>query len=364
MKIIHMLPNVNVRVTESFIQFISENFESDKHYFKLVTKNSVIDLNLNKLKNVEMIPNLSTKDMLNTCSEYDKVIIHYLNFKTIEIFKLLFHPQIFEKIIWVAWGADLYQWKEKIEGSLSRRVSLLARNFIAKSFRRRIKYFVGIFPPDIKYFKDEFQTNSKTFYASYVGNLYNPLYKNKQDFDDLEYKITHDKTINIQIGHSSTKILNHLESLQDLKKYKNENIKIYLPLNYGDMNYGDIVESEANKIFGGKVECIREMMSKEEYMQYLSTIDIAIFNTTRQIGLGNISPMLYMNKKMFMPKDSVMYNFYRSQNIDIWDYNKIKNLSFHEFIKPLNYKNGTKYIAENELNLEHKIEMWNKVFKA
>ncbi len=152
--------------------------------------------------------------------------------------------------------------------------------------------------------------------------------------------------------------------LNSLEKFKGENIRLYLPLSYGDKNYGDYVEARAKELFNDKAICIREMMSREDYMEYLSTIDIAIFNTTRQIGLGNISPMLYMEKKIYMPKDSVMYNFYRSQQVDIWDYNEIINFDYNEFTQPLRFKGGRKYIVDNELDLNHKIDMWNKVFEA
>ena len=102
-------------------------------------------------------------------------------------------------------------------------------------------------------------------------------------------------------------------------------------------------------------------MSMDMYMEFLSTIDIAIFNTPRQIGLGNINPLLFMEKKIFMPKGSVMYDFYKSQNINICDYNEIQNLNFKDFINPINMKEGRNYMVA-ELDKEKKIEMWSKVF--
>jgi hypothetical protein len=46
-------------------------------------------------------------------------------------------------------GSDLYQWKREHKGSIFYK----GRNLIAYLFRKKIKYFVGIFPPDIEYFK-------------------------------------------------------------------------------------------------------------------------------------------------------------------------------------------------------------------
>ena len=41
--------------------------------------------------------------------------------------------------------------------------------------------------------------------------------------------------INILIGNSATETNNHIEVLDLLSKFKNEDIKIYVPLSYGDM---------------------------------------------------------------------------------------------------------------------------------
>lgn len=364
MKIAHIIPDSNQSVIESFVRFINENFDTNKHKFFILIDDASIKGDVMKFNNIEEISSLNIKNILDIAKNNDKVIFHYLKLRTSQMFQMLFYPAIFNKIIWVAWGADLYQWKEKIEKDTYRKVKIRIKNSIALRFRKNIRCFVGIFPPDMDYFRKEFQSNAITFYASYTGNLYNPLYSKNKHFSKLEDKVKGNRCINIQIGHSSTKILNHLEVLKTLEKFKGENIRLYLPLNYGDKNYGDFVEERAKELFNDKAICIREMMSKDDYMEYLSTIDIAIFNTKRQIGLGNISPMLYMEKKIYMPKDSVMYNFYRSQQVDIWDYNEITNFDYSQFTQPLRFKGGRKYIVDNELDLNHKIDMWNKVFEA
>ena len=98
------------------------------------------------------------------------------------------------------------------------------------------------------------------------------------------------------------------------------------------------------------------------YMDHLSRIDIAIFNTDRQIGLGNITPMLYMQKKIYIPKRTVMFEYFNSLGINICDYSRIKNMDYDEFTKPIPMDKGRRYVLENTLNKEKKIEMWEKVF--
>ncbi len=362
MQILHVTTGANYNVTINYIRFVNDNFEQTEHEFIVVDEISNIPSELLNYKNVLIIDKTEKKYMIQLYKHMlvaEKIVFHSLWLGPFYLLFLMLKPSLMNKIFWVSWGMDLYQWK-----SLKKGFIFNIRNFIAYSFRRKMKYFVGIFPPDIDYFKKEFKSNAKTFYASYTGNLYNPLYKKSIIFNKLEDKVKDSECINIQVGHSSTKALNHLEVLNSLEKFKGENIRLYLPLSYGDKNYGDYVEDRAKEIFNDKAICIREMMSNDDYMDYLSTIDIAIFNTRRQIGLGNISPMLYMEKKIYMPKDSVMYNFYKSQQVDIWDYNEIINFDYSEFTQPLRFKGGRKYVVANELDLNHKIDMWAKVFEV
>lgn len=345
----------------SYIRFVNEKFDPDRHRFLIVDNKENIPIELLQYNNVILINNDKRKfrKLLKYIENSDRVLLHSLfMLRAYEQLWLLFHYKMFKKVVWVAWGADLYQWKHKEKSILHE-----SRNFIVYVFRKKIKYFVGIFPPDIDFFKKEFKSNAKTFYASYVGGLYDPLYKKQLNIPSLAEKVKNKECINIQIGHSCTTILNHIQVLNDLHKFKNENIKIYIPLSYGDMEYGNQVEQHAKALFGDKSICIRKMMSKDDYLEFLSTIDVAIFNTPRQIGLGNITPLLYMGKKIFIPKGTVMYEYYKSRNIEICDCNLISKLDFDAFIKPVDMKSAKEFVETHSLNKEDKIAMWQRVFE-
>lgn len=362
MKIAHICTSISYVIMKSYIRFINEEFNSENHDFIVIGENKG-DKFFNFPSNDKFIRfNSLSKDyfaIVKLLKSYDKILLHSFAIPTI-IQPLYFaNKELKSKTFWVAWGYDLYEWMDRNKGFKNR-----LRNYINLNSRQKVKYFVGIFPPDIKFFKNEFNTKAETFYASYTGNLYNPIYNKDLVNKSLSEKIENNDCINILIGHSSSNKLNHFEVLKDIEKYSKENIRVFIPLSYGNMTYGDEVQERAKEKFGDKVVCLREMMDKDKYMELLSTIDIAIFNTTRQIGLGNISPMLYMDKKIYMPKGSVMYDFYKSQKIDIWDYYEIDKFDYCDFIQPLKFKGGRKYIVDNELNLKHKVDMWNKVFEA
>lgn len=364
MAIIHIIPDSNKSVIEAFIEFINKYFDTNNHIFYIYTDNKGLKADVSSHKNVCVFSSLKAKNVIKLANENDKIIIHYLKLSTIQMFITLFYPRIFNNIMWVAWGADLYQWKKAIHGNIFERIKTLTKNYIALTFRKRIKYFVGIFPPDIDYFKNEINSNAQTFYASYVGGIDSTFFQKQIRVLSLEEKLARKECIKIQIGHSSSKILNHLDVLEKLSKFKNENIKLFIPLSYGDKEYGDEVHKEAIKIFGDKAICIRDMMNKDDYMEFLSNIDIVIFNTTRQIGLGNLIPLLYMEKKIYIPKGSVMYDFYKNQGINICNYFDINIGNYNSFVSPIDMSAGKEFIISNELRIENKVDMWNKVFEA
>src|SRR5690625_3317840 len=276
MSILHITTGANYNVTKYYIRFVNDNFIHSNHKFIVIDNPTNVPPEFYNVSNIIIIDRKKKKYRKLVYEHIKKeefVILHSLCLDIYLQASILIERLLMGKIAWVSWGADLYQWNKKKHRNLINKIGNYIRNKINLIFRRRIKYFVGIFPPDIKYFKKEFKSNAKTFYASYTGNLYNPLYSKDKVFNKLEDKVKDSECINIQVGHSSTNALNHLEVLKSLEKFKGENIRLYLPLSYGDKNYGDYVEDRAKEIFNDKAICIREMMSKDEYMEYLSTID-------------------------------------------------------------------------------------------
>ena len=353
-KHLHIMTNSNYKVVENYIRFINEEFNREDHTFLIRDSKDNTNHALQDVENIIWLPNAETKDIKKLFSYLklsQHIYWHYMQWTAKTQFLISIHPSIIKKSIWIAWGADLYNWKMN-----GKNIKAKIRNSIMYFLRSHFLNFVSIFPPDIEVFKKNFKSKATTYYAPYVDGIYNPIYKKK--FSDEKS----DSCINIQIGHSATRMLNHNEVLDCLYKFKNDNIKIYIPLGYGDITYKSQVVEKANKLFGSKAICITEMMDKDDYMEFLSRMDIAIFNTPRQIGLGNILPLLYMGKKIFMPSSSVMYEFYKEYDVEICDYAEIKQMDFENFSSKVDGDSGKKYVKECITDKEKLIEMWKKVF--
>ena len=152
--------------------------------------------------------------------------------------------------------------------------------------------------------------------------------------------------------------------MNNLSKFRDENIRIYIPLSYGvDRDYANSVKEYANKLFGNKAICIFREMNPENYIRFLWSIDVAYFLLERQAALGNLMRLIYMGKRIYLPSNTVMYDFFRSQDIDIADANTVIQKTFDEFIKPINNTTPPQYILDRT-NPNKVVEKWRYIFNT
>jgi hypothetical protein len=156
-----------------------------------------------------------------------------------------------------------------------------------------------------------------------------------------------------------------------LSKFSNDDIEFDMPLAYGaygingafgGMDYVDSVSKYGKYVFGDKLHIISQNIPFEEYIRYLWSIDIAVFDFDRPCGLGNIRILLYMGKKLFLPAESKFYKFLQSVGIKVFDTNMIPFMSFEEFVSPPK-DNDLTWIKEY-LNNENSISHWQTMFDA
>ena len=105
-------------------------------------------------------------------------------------------------------------------------------------------------------------------------------------------------------------------------------------------------------------------MPKDEYFELLDRIDIAIFQTYRQCGLGNIYQMIFRNVKLFMPEKSVMYKYFVSQGIPIQKSDTLSEIGFRQLCSDYTITNpcGHKKMIESLGRVEEKVELWRKIY--
>jgi len=342
-KILHLGPCD--KFIPPFIEFIKDNFDFNNHLFLLT--NSMSENELINHSNVK----LSGKGKLSKVKHYalvikkmnqaDKIILHSLfNIKIVQI--LFFSPWLLKKCYWVMWGGDLYSYQ------LGKRNKSWYKN---EFFRRPVIKNMGHL---VTYIFGDVDLARKWYGAK--GEYHECLMYLSNTYKALDVPNTQSDKINIQIGNSADPSNNHIEILDKLLLFKDKNIRIYAPLSYGDKAHAKKVISKGKELFGDKFIALTGFIPFEEYLQFLGSIDIAIFNHKRQQAMGNTITLLGLGKTVFIRSDTTQWQLFKDKNIEV-----LNTLSFElNYIKDLekNIKNTADYFSKETL-----IEQYKLLFK-
>ena len=366
MKYLHIMRND--KFINPFIEFINKNFLKEENAFFIIDGLETIEVPneknveryISKGKNLKgilkkvvlllQLPILYIK-LFNYSKKCEKIYFHGLFDPRIIVF-IYFFRFFLKKSSWIIWGGDLYDCVYK------------KNSFIQKSFEKIDRYvkknmavISTLVPEDYLIAKKYYDVSGEYQRAIYI----NPI---KLEFLEKISKASKNgkKFINIQIGNSADPANNHFEVLDILKKYKDENIKIYCPLSYGDREYALKVTKYGKKIFKEKFVEMLNFLNPQKYTEYLGSIDILIFNHKRQQGLANINALAYLEKKIYIRSDISSWNYLKNEiGLKIFDIEEIKKKKFSDFIN--NPKNNNKEIILNTVySNEYQKKIWQKNF--
>ena len=283
-KYLHVMPNE--KFITPFIEFIENNLEYNQHLFiifggmpvekyPILQRENIIflgldfDLKKNFLK--------LSKSLTPYFIVAERIILHSLFLHNLVNY-LFLHQSFLPKCNWYIWGGDLYDYA-KGKKTLREKFFIFRKKCIVKKIAGIITYVVGDFELACQWY------GAKGKYMEcfmYPSNLYKEYHsKDKNDY-----------SINIQIGNSADKTNNHLDIFTNLKKFKDQNIKIFAPLSYGDNKYAHEIADKGKEIFGDKFIPLFDFVSMDQYILFLNNIDIAIFSHNRQQALGNTITLL------------------------------------------------------------------------
>lgn len=296
-----------------FIQFVKDNFEFSQHEFLL--SGGMAEEELIKAPNVHFAKRSVTGRLKHYLQavikmhQADKVILHGL-FDINLVFMLFWMPWLLKKCHWVMWGGDLYvyqlgerNWKWKV------------REFFRRPVIKRIGHLVTYIKGDVDLARKWYGAKGQYHECiMYLSNVYKAL--------DIPVKTT--SIINIQVGNSADPSNNHIEVLEKLLPYKDEDICIYVPLSYGNQEHAGKVIAQGRKLFGDKFVPLTEFMPFDEYLSFLGKIDIAIFNHKRQQAMGNTITLLGLGKVVYLCSDTTQWSFFKKYDIQVFNVNSIR----------------------------------------
>ena len=305
------------------IDFIQEKFSHEGNVFYLYGDESVYGFLkdrgvffLGKKAN-----NTSYFQLLSEMYSADKVILHGL-FSS-KVIKLLFYnPWLLKKCYWLMWGGDLY------ETHINSGLSAYYKKYVIKN----MGYLLTYLPGDVEYARKRFGAKGKYVENfGYLSNIFSLSHSSDQK---------HNEVIHILLGNSADPANEHIEALAQLEKFKESNIKIYVPLSYGNQAYAEQVIEYGKTIFEHKFVPLTEFMTYEKYQCFLKNIDIAIFNHKRQQAMGNTISLLGMGKVVYLRPGTSQWKLLKEMGVDIFD------------IEEFNLTNNEK-LVKNEINIKN-----------
>lgn len=341
-KYLHIMPNE--KFIASFIEFLEEHLNFEDHYFLIIGGVSTSIAKLPVGENIQYLDKsyynkLSffklNKILKQYTSKAEKIIFHSLN-SSGRILFLYLNQNILPKCYWLPWGSDLY-----IYNNPRTRVMDKILHHIRKQIFSKMGYLVTGTTGDYELAKKWYSATGKHIKCfNYPSNLYK----------EIVIKPKKHSAINILIGNSTDPTNNHIQVFEKLYKYKDKNVKIIVPLSYGNyQEYTKKVIDTGTKMFGTKVVPLTEFLPFEKYLEFLADIDIAIFNHTRQQALGNIITLLGMGKKVYIRKESTLNGVFEEYNIKVYDTNFIDLQPIDKIVKQQNIQNVKSNFSKESL---------------
>lgn len=342
-KVVHII--YRDKFTSGYINFMNLEMKGYQHRFittgdrdtlQVVDKTLMvyIDNYRNLVKNIEVQRLLKDCDLIITSGIFG--ISKYL---------LKLPNEILNKMSLQFWGGDFYEFRD-LQFKLSKKViKKIISRWRLKQLIKKVDSLLFLVPKDYNEYLSILKIPKKHYVVPMPTE---PVDENDYvQFTDIECNNR------ILVGNSATMENQHKEAF-DLVKDIDESAEVVCPLSYGDKEYAQEVISYGTKLFGERFIPLTQFYDKKEYIKILSTCSIGVFNNNRQQALGNIYIMLELGKKVYIRKDTPMWDYFESLDIKVYDIaslgykdDEIEGYSFEE-LRVIN-SNISKKVKENSL---------------
>ena len=347
---------VQEKFTSAYINFFKVCMsEYDNRFIIKEIKNSDYILNLINEEKVYKIKDGKTirfqKKVTRSLEESDKIIISGAS--AWEIGFSILPLKYIKKTVIQFWGADFYNFKLS-----TRSLKKILKRDIAFYLFRNVSSLVFLISGEYEKFV-EITSISKNYMIAPMP--FDPL--NHVDYSLYRGRSNESPYLNIMVGNSATKNNCHIDAFRKLTRFTN--IRVYCPLSYGEREYKHEVIKTGKELFGENFIPIQQYMNQTEYLDFLSTMDIGVFNNDRQQAMGNILLLLGLGKKIFLRTSTSMWSDFFSQGYVIFPIDELESVTKEElsFFSPVARKQNITVCDMTDRNALTK-EAWDNVLKS
>ncbi len=288
------------------------------------------------------------KEYLSKLPAYDAVFVHSL-FNPYNV-AMINNASLDTVFVWLFWGGELWSFKEmRFKMMLPSTLRLYRRNTMKRWLRANTRKYVFLLKQ--QRFGDIFTNFLKKAYSrnpgettdgsvalekairrmDYVIPVVRDDFRVLEEYFHLQAEVLDwnysagisletfgDKTAhggNFLVGNSAHYSNNHLEIFHLLRKIKDFDGSIIVPLSYGDSEYKKCIIQAGRKMFSEGFMPLETFLPAKEYFSILESCSCAFFNTVRQQALGNIAVLLYQGTKVFLREENPLYHFFKRSGV-------------------------------------------------
>lgn len=328
-------------INDSALCFKNADLTNNDYYYVKFNNRPIDFIKDLNFKTIELN---EVSGFFQSCENYDVVCLHSLFAVPIKLIPYI-HPKV--KVLWYGWGYDIYNFPQdgtpllpisspylpetqiayELENSKepfllrARKFfrHLLGRNISSKDMINaisRIDFFSGVFPTEFDMLKNKYEN----FHAGQIiHNYIHPQEFQKSDLNSV-FRITGN---NIQLGHSATKLGNHIDIMKMIVDDVEDDVDIICPLSYaGTPTYVERVIEKGRYFFGDRFKPLVDFMPFDEYSRVMSSCSRFVLGTIRQMATCNCLTALWNGVQLYMLENSMNYVQYKDMGLNVYSIEK------------------------------------------
>lgn len=326
-KILHLFNHRTF--VDQFIYNVNEiNFEN--RFIFLNNENTYSGVN-SKLINHVVPYSKEYKELITSCSQFDFLFLYDLDKPKIDFVNELKKNKPI--IIWIFFGADLYSLPELKKGlfsdstralvNLKRGINIahylkpIVRPVYQLLFKKKslpiarkkaiakIDLFANYGIEEYEYLNRRLKNSLPEFIEYFIS----------ANFKTIQY--TTDKSNAILIGNSTSPYNNHIDIIRQLENL-NYDGKVTIPFSYGSQKIYIERIKQVIKNSSLKISLLEDFLQIEDYIALISGHSAAVFNSYRQMAMGNIFIALCAGVKVYLSQKNPSLPWFKRKEFKIF----------------------------------------------
>lgn len=328
---------------DKFSDYAIRQFAGDEMCSKFILVSNSSELKYTSQVEYVKVVNPDSEEfsiVLNTLSQFKAVVLHGMFWPWEE--RIIEAIPDGVKLGWVFWGGEIYGRSDLVNGFLAPKTKCMyfrkkLSRWIKSGFRienkyeipkkcfRRIDYCLTDVHEDFLFAQNFIGGRMKELWYNYysVEETVGGLYEARCSGDD------------VLLGNSCSIEGNHLDMFDFINRVPSIKAKrLYAPLSYGEVWLRNVLSAKGKALFPDFHPLV-DFIPRDEYNGIIQRCSTVVMNHYRQQAFGNILTSLWLGARVFMSKNSLLYEYFKRIGCSVFCVEDDLNVSNSQLNTPL-----------------------------